>query len=84
MLQCLITTTRIELYSKYIYFLQILIPESEGPDDVNGVATLTVQRTRNTVGDVTVYWEISEDGRMDLEPSNGNLNFREVHYAHCL
>ena len=66
----------------YTALLQILLPESEGPDDTNGVATLTVLRTRNTVGDITVYWKVREDGRMDLEPSTGNLTFREV-YTHC-
>lgn len=57
---------------------QILLPESEGPNDANGVATLTVLRTRNSVGNITVYWEISEDGRMDLQPTSGNLTFTEV------
>ena len=43
-----------------------------------GVATLTVQRTRNSVGTVTVYWEVGADGVDDLEPTSGNLTFAEV------
>ena len=66
-----------EQFSTQIMF-QILLPESEGPNDANGVATLTVLRTRNSVGNITVYWEISEDGRMDLQPTSGNLTFTEV------
>ena len=59
--------------------LQVLIPESEGPDDPLGLATLTILRTRNFVGRVTVYWEVSEEGRMDLLPTSGNVTFEEVH-----
>ena len=43
-----------------------------------GMATLTVQRTGNFVGVVTVYWEVEEDGRQDLEPTSGNLTFDQV------
>ncbi len=43
-----------------------------------GVVTLTVQRTTNFVGVVTVFWEVSEDGRMDLQPTSGNLTFAPV------
>ena len=57
---------------------QFLIPESIGLDDPLGVATLTVKRERNFVGVVTLYWEVSEDGRLDLEPVSGNLTFAEV------
>ncbi len=30
------------------------------------------------MGTVTVYWEVSEDGRADLEPGSGNVTFAEV------
>jgi len=43
-----------------------------------GVVTLTVQRTANFVGVVTVYWAVSQDGVQDLEPTNGNLTFDTV------
>ena len=43
-----------------------------------GVVTLTVQRTANFMGVVTVYWEIEDDGLMDLEPTSGNLTFVPV------
>ena len=43
-----------------------------------GVVTLTVQRTINFVGVVNVYWEVNEDGLMDLEPTSGNLTFAPV------
>ena len=59
-------------------FPQILLPESEGPDDPNGVATLTVLRSSSAVGEVTVYWRVSQDGLMDLQPASGNLTFRDV------
>ena len=62
--------------------VQILLPESEGPDDTSGVATLTVLRLRSTVGEVTVYWEVAQDGVMDLQPTGGNLTFRDVRIAH--
>ena len=58
--------------------VQILLPESEGPDDTSGVATLIVLRLRSTVGEVTVYWEVAQDGVMDLQPTGGNLTFRDV------
>ena len=58
------------------------MPESEGPDDPNGVATLTVLRSRSTVGEVTVYWEVAQDGVMDLQPTSGSLTFREVSTPH--
>ena len=51
---------------------QFLIPEGQS-------ASLTVQRTRNFVGVVTVYWEVASDGTMDLTPTRGNLTFGEVH-----
>ena len=60
------------------FFLQFLIPESSSPSDPMGLVTLTVQRTANFVGVVTVYWEVEEAGRMDLEPTSGNLTFVPV------
>lgn len=63
-----------------LYYMpdQFLIPESQSPDDSMGVVTLTVRRSRNFVGEVTVYWAVSEDGVMDLEPAVGNVTFAEV------
>ena len=74
------------LLSWHLCFPQILLPESESPDDPNGVATLTVLRSSSTVGEVTVYWRVSQDGLMDLQPTSGNLTFRDVSniYTHCL
>lgn len=68
---------------------QFLIPESQSPDDSMGVVTLTVERSRNFVGEVTVYWAVSEDGMMDLEPAAGNVTFAEVcdpchEYCKCI
>ena len=48
-----------------------------------GVVTLSVERTRNFVGEVTVYWMVSEDGIMDLEPISGNVTFAEVGNNKC-
>lgn len=58
-----------------------MIPESSGPNDTMGIATLTVQRARSSVGEVTVYWEVDEDGVADLEPTFGNITFAEVRLA---
>ena len=57
---------------------QILIPESVGSTDPLGLAILTVLRTRNFVGVVTVYWAVSEEGEMDIQPTSGNITFDEV------
>ena len=62
----------------FVIFPQILLAESESPDDPNGVATLTVLRSRSTDGEVTVYWEVGQDGVSDLQPTSGNLTFRDV------
>ena len=45
-----------------------------------GVATLTVERSTSFIGEVVVYWEVSDDGLDDLEPSSGNLTFADVSY----
>lgn len=57
--------------------MQILIPES-GVNS-SGAASLVVMREVGLVGEVIVYWEVSSDGRQDLEPVRGNLTFPEVH-----
>ena len=43
-----------------------------------GVVTLTVERSTSFIGEVVVYWEVSNDGLDDLEPSSGNLTFADV------
>lgn len=44
----------------------------------SGSATLMVMRGVGLVGESIVYWEVSSDGRQDLEPVSGNLTFSEV------
>ena len=43
-----------------------------------GLASLTVERGTSSAGEVTVFWEVAEEGRMDLEPTRGNLTFQEA------
>ena len=59
------------------YVMQILTPER----DINssGAVTLVVLRQVGLVDESVVYWEVSSDGRLDLEPVSGNLTFPEVH-----
>ena len=39
---------------------------------------LTVQRETGFVGEVTVFWEVANEGIADLEPTRGNITFGEV------
>lgn len=58
--------------------IQLLVSESSDLDDPMGVATLTVERSTGFNGEVTVYWEVEDDGIDDLEPASGNLTFADV------
>lgn len=57
--------------------LQVLLSESSAGGSV-GSAPLTVERGTSFLGEVTVFWEVSPEGRQDLEPISGNLTFQEV------
>ena len=52
-----------------------------------GVATLTVERSTSSIGEVVVYWEVEDEGMDDVEPASGNLTFADVsflQYSTCI
>ena len=55
--------------------MQVIIPEGDGE---SGVVTLTIQRAKGTAGEVAIYWEVSQDGQLDLVPYNGTVIFPDV------
>ena len=58
-----------------MYNMQVTIPEGDGE---SGVATLTIQRAKGTAGEVAIYWEVSQDGQLDLVRYNGTVIFPDV------
>ena len=56
-------------------YVQVVLPETDGE---SGAATLTIQRAKGTANTVTIYWEVSQDGQLDLVPYNGTVVFPDV------
>jgi len=56
--------------------VQILVSESS--ENSSGEVTFTISRAVGLVGTTILYWEVESAGRMDLEPTAGNLTFLEV------
>ena len=66
-----------DIVDSYKFYSQLLVSESM---DSMGVATLTIERSTSTIGEVVVYWEVEDEGMDDLEPTSGNLTFADVSF----
>ena len=66
----------LDWYNKFLS--QLRVSESVDSNDPMGIATLTVERSTSTIGEVVVYWEVEDEGMDDLEPTSGNLTFADV------